>query len=114
MHAGWLFALLVLLLAPVSSARARGHARTRSVPLARAREAIRKRSPPGSRPTIGRCRRTREWTVCTVSERRTLSEEDGASYSVTLDFTECVGERAHMLIFNTRDVRLIVPRGGRP
>ena len=100
----------LLICAPlVIPASAGGYPPTRSVPLARARAAIMKSSPRGTRPTIGRCRRSREWTTCEVYERRTLSEEGGGSYPVTLDFTECVGERAHRLVFNTREVKMIVP-----
>jgi hypothetical protein len=102
-------AALVLCIPLLAPASAGGDAPTRSVPLARARAAIMKTSPRGDRPTIGRCRRSREWTTCEVYERRTLSEEGGGSYPVTLDFTECVGERAHRLIFYTREVKLIVP-----
>jgi hypothetical protein len=102
-------AALVLCTPLLAPASAGGDAPTRSIPLARARAAIMKASPRGDRPTIGRCRRSREWTTCEVYERRTLSEEGGGSYQVTLDFTECVGERAHRLIFNTREVRMIIP-----
>lgn len=107
----------LLLLAPgaltgVFPAPATGAARyppTRSVSLARARAAIRKSSPAGTHPRIGRCTRSLQWTTCAVYERRILSEESGASYAVTLDFTESVGERAHRLIFDTREVTLSVP-----
>ena len=67
-------------------------------------------SPPGSAPTLGRCARGREWTTCAVYERRTLTEGDGTSYRVTLDFQEAVGERAHRLVFVTREVTMSVPR----
>jgi hypothetical protein len=96
--------LCALLAAPVGASR---YPRTRSVSLARARAAIIKTSPRDSKPRIGRCRRSREWTTCDVYERRRLSEAGGASYPVTLEFIECVGARGHMLIFNTREVALI-------
>lgn len=68
-----------------------------------------KTSPKGGSPRIGRCRRSREWTTCAVYERRVLTEEDGRSYPVTLAFQEAVGERAHQLIFVTKQVAMLVP-----
>lgn len=68
-----------------------------------------KTSPQGSTPTVGRCARGPEWTTCAVYERRVLTEEDGRSYPVMLRFRESVGERAHLLIFVTREVTMSVP-----
>jgi hypothetical protein len=103
-----LAAMLLAASALVRAPTAASYPPTRSVPLPRARAAIRRTSPHGTRPLIGGCRRSREWTTCEVYESRTLSEEGGASYPVTLDFTECVGERGHRLIINTREVRMIL------
>ena len=103
-------ALCALLLAAAPAGSTQARAQTRSIPLARARAAIMRSAPPGSAPEIGRCARGREWTTCAVYERRVLTEEDGTSYPVMLDFQEAVGERAHHLVFVTREVSMSVPR----
>jgi hypothetical protein len=82
---------------------------TRSVAFARARAAIIHNAPPGAHPEIGHCSRSREWTACRVHESRTLTDEAGISYPITLSFIECVGERAHRLVFQTRDATMRLP-----
>ncbi len=101
--------LLLLCCALAVPAGASGHLPTHSVPLPRARAAIIHNAPPGARPEIGRCDRSREWTACEVHESRTLTDEAGISYPVTLSFVECVGERAHRLVFETRDATMRLP-----